>query len=358
MSTFSVELVNLDEVSAHPNADLLELARVGGYRAVVGKGIHKTGDLVLYIPEEALLPVELAAEFGYEGKLAGPLKNRVKAIRLRGELSQGLVVPYHVAMQALEKRGFGGLENCKVGSGIGHLLGIEKYEQPIPANMAGRARPRPSWFPTYTNIENIKKEPDTFTLGENVVMTEKIHGTNFGVGMTKDDREMLVSSRRMILEREDTNLYWRAAIQYDLEAFLNYLLDLTGFDVVILWGEIYGAGIQNLTYGGENGKLNYRAFDIYYSDSVEDEEGFLSIAGMREVCFDKNIDTVPILWAGPFSFEKLNEYTNGTTTVGGSHTREGVVVKPQIERRNRNGRCIAKSIAEAYLLDKNRTDLQ
>jgi RNA ligase (TIGR02306 family) len=253
MSTFSVEIVELDDVQPHPNADLLELAVIGGYRAVVGKGLHQKGDMVLYIPEEALLPVELVKFFGYEGKLSGPLKNRVKAIRLRGELSQGLVIPWRKAGEAVAINGYDPIDNYYVGKTLNYELGITKYEQPIPANMAGRARPRPNWFPTYTNIENIKKDPHIFTPGELVVMTEKIHGTNFGVGMTSGEREMLVSSRRLVLEREETNLYWRAAIQYELEEFLNHLLDVTLGSNVIVWGEIYGAGIQNLAYGGGSG---------------------------------------------------------------------------------------------------------
>lgn len=353
MSTFSVEIVMLDAVLPHPNADLLELAQIGGYRAVVGKGLHQKGDWVLYIPEEALLPVEVAKEFGYEGKLSGPLKNRVKAIRLRGELSQGLVIPWRKATDACVNRGtIPGLENVYVGLDLAEKLGITKYEQPIPANMAGRARPRPNWFPTYTNIENIKKDPHIFTPGELVVMTEKIHGTNFGVGMTSGEREMLVSSRRLVLEREETNLYWRAAIEFKLEAFLNYLLDVTLGSNVIVWGEIFGSGIQNLAYGGDPGELNYRVFDIQVNGQ------FLDTKEMRILCFEKFIDTVPILWSGPFSFEELEKHTNGKTTILGNHTREGVVVKPLTERYYRNGRCIAKSIAEAYLLDKNRTDLQ
>lgn len=353
MSTFAVEIVQLDAVLPHPNADLLELAQIGGYRAVVGKGLHQAGDLVAYIPEEALLPVDLVEEFGYAGKLSGPLKNRVKAIRLRGELSQGLVIPWRKAANACVNRGtMPELENIYVGLDITEKLGITKYEQPIPANMAGRARPRPNWFPTYTNIENIKRDPRIFTPGELVILTEKIHGTNFGVGMTSGEREMLVSSRRLVLEREETNLYWRAAIQYELDKFLNHLLDVTLGSNVIVWGEIYGAGIQNLAYGGDPGALLYRVFDIQVQGQ------FLDFAEVRTHCFAAGIETVPILWAGPFSQEKLEEHTNGTTTVGGTHTREGVVVKPQTEGWYRNGRKIAKSIAEAYLLDKNRTDLQ
>ncbi|MGO4753829.1 RNA ligase (ATP), partial [Streptomyces sp. 2MCAF27] len=90
MSTLRVtaELLTIHE---HPNADALDLAQVGLYRAVVAKGAFRSGEFAVYVPEQAVLPDELIAELGLTGRLAGTAHNRVKAIRLRGELSQGLV---------------------------------------------------------------------------------------------------------------------------------------------------------------------------------------------------------------------------------------------------------------------------
>lgn len=90
MATFEVtkEVIT---VLPHPNADALELARVGLYNAVVAKGAYQTGDTVLYIPEYAVLPGHIISALGLEGKLAGSNHDRVKPVRLRGELSQGIV---------------------------------------------------------------------------------------------------------------------------------------------------------------------------------------------------------------------------------------------------------------------------
>lgn len=90
MSSFKVTVERL-EIHPHPNADALELAQVGLYRAVVPKGVYKSGEYAVYIPEQAILPPALIMELGLEGRLAGREKNRVKAIRLRGELSQGII---------------------------------------------------------------------------------------------------------------------------------------------------------------------------------------------------------------------------------------------------------------------------
>lgn len=79
-------------ISAHPGADRLELAEIGLYKAVVGKGQFQDGEEVFYIPEQAVLPDWLIEEMGLTGKLSGKQANRVKAVRLRGILSQGLVL--------------------------------------------------------------------------------------------------------------------------------------------------------------------------------------------------------------------------------------------------------------------------
>lgn len=90
MSTLRVTAEVLT-VHPHPNADALELAQVGLYRAVVAKGVYRTGDVAVYIPEQAVLPLALVEELGLTGRLAGGNSDRVKAVRLRGELSQGIV---------------------------------------------------------------------------------------------------------------------------------------------------------------------------------------------------------------------------------------------------------------------------
>ncbi len=92
MSSLSCDVVKLD-IEPHPDADALDLARIGDYRAVVAKGMFKSGDMAVYIPEASVLPGPVIEKLGLVGRLAGSNKNRVKAIKLRGVLSQGLVYP-------------------------------------------------------------------------------------------------------------------------------------------------------------------------------------------------------------------------------------------------------------------------
>ena len=121
MSEFEVKTYPII-IERHPNADLLELARIGDYYSIVLKGQFQTGDTCAYIPEASVVPDSLIAKMGLEGKLAGRAHNRVKAIKLRGILSQGLVYP---------------MPNHPQGMDVADILGITKWEPPIPTNMSG-----------------------------------------------------------------------------------------------------------------------------------------------------------------------------------------------------------------------------
>ncbi|UZJ31862.1 RNA ligase (ATP) [Streptomyces endophytica] len=134
---------------------------MGLYRAVVAKGAYRTGDLAVYIPEQAVLPGELVAELGLTGKLAGSAANRVKAIRLRGELSQGIVC---------RPTALAGVDLAKAradGSDFAAELGIVKWVPPVPVSMSGDVEAAPELLP-WIDIENLKRCPAAFMDGEPV----------------------------------------------------------------------------------------------------------------------------------------------------------------------------------------------
>ncbi|MCA9692955.1 MAG: RNA ligase (ATP), partial [Myxococcales bacterium] len=168
MATFKVQTVRV-LIEEHPNADALELARVGDYRSVVRKGQFKSGDLVAYIPEQAIVPAPLLEELGLTGRLAGKDKDRVKAIRLRGVLSQGLCYPAR--------------ETWSEGQDVGEELGLSKYEPPVPTHMAGNVYGAGPERCVRYDIENFQRYPEVLVAGEEVVFTEKIHGTWCQIGV-------------------------------------------------------------------------------------------------------------------------------------------------------------------------------
>jgi RNA ligase (TIGR02306 family) len=341
MSTFRVEITRIDEVLPHPNADRLELVRIRGWKAVAGKGAHEPGEPVVYIPEDAVVPQPVLAALGLEGKLAGKAHNRVKAVHLRGELSQGLLMPMDV-LQALAGPG-----EYAPGTDVAEALGIIKWEEPIPAHLAGRAVPWPVWMEKYTDIENIKNFPGVLRDGEPVVMTEKLHGAcaAFGVGA---DGELFVASRNLCLARDEANAYWRVALQLGLEERLRAVRAAAGAAAVTLYGEVLG--VQDLKYGFVNGRLGVRWFDVALDGAYQDYGGTA-----HRLLLDAGLERVPVLYEGPFSDAVLAQHTDGATTLDAGHVREGVVVRPAAERYDVDsnlGRVILKSVSGAYLTRK------
>jgi RNA ligase (TIGR02306 family) len=117
------------EIFTHPNADALMIGKVGSYQVVVQKGLYNDGDEVVFAPEKSVLTGDIKTEF--EKYLAGPDKNRVKAVRLRGEISSGIIIPKHLVP---------GFETFDVGQDVSETLHITKYEPPIPTQLAGKVK--------------------------------------------------------------------------------------------------------------------------------------------------------------------------------------------------------------------------
>lgn len=146
MATFEARVYRLT-IEEHPNADALELARVGDYRSIVRKGQFRTGDLGVYIVEGSIVPKWILQSMGLwddtsdKGHLAGPNGDRVKSVKLRGILSTGLIYPViEDAMgngQIIAGSENGAFCNVVEGQDVASELGIEKYSPPIPIHMAG-----------------------------------------------------------------------------------------------------------------------------------------------------------------------------------------------------------------------------
>ncbi|MEU7280596.1 RNA ligase (ATP) [Streptomyces sp. NPDC045431] len=356
MSTLRVtaELLTVHE---HPNADALELAQVGLYRAVVAKGAYRSGDAAVYIPEQAVLPPELIAELGLTGRLAGKASDRVKAVRLRGELSQGIVCrPRALADVDLVRA-------AAEGTDFAELLGVTKWVPPVPTTMDGEVEAAPDLLP-WVDIENVQRYPDVFEPGEPVVLTEKVHGTACLVTYVAEDERVYVSSKGfgakgLALKEDPGNLYWRAVRAYDVPAVAARLAARLGATRVGIFGEVYGAGVQDLAYGA-NGRaeegVGYAVFDV----SAE-IDGRVRWLGADELPADE-LPLVPRLYAGPYDIATVLELATGRETVSGRelHLREGVVIRSAVERYSPvvGGRAIAKAVSPAYLIRKGGTEYE
>ncbi|NUS23092.1 MAG: RNA ligase (ATP) [Streptomyces sp.] len=355
MSTLRVTAEVLT-VHDHPNADALELAQVGLYRAVVAKGAYRTGDAAVYIPEQSVLPAGLIEELGLTGRLAGGNADRVKAVRLRGELSQGIVCrPAALAGVDLTRAAVDGTD-------FAEWLGITKWVPPIPPTMSGEVESAPDLLP-WVDIENIQRYPDVFTPGEPVVLTEKLHGSACLLTYLASEGRVYVSSKgfgakSLALKEDPRNLYWRAVHAHGVPEVAARLADRLGATRVGIFAEVYGAGVQDLTYGadGRRDTLGYAVFDV--SAEIDGEVRWLNPAEL----LDGELPLVPKLFEGPYDIERVLEVASGRETVSGRdlHLREGVVIRPTTERYSEvtGGRAIAKAVSPEYLTRKNATEYE
>lgn len=352
MAHFSVKVTSI-KIEPHPNADNIELAVIGGFRSIVQKGKFKDGDLVAYIPEQSIVPNSILAELGLEGKLSGLGKNRVKAIKLRGELSQGLVYPAK--------------SNWIEGQDVTEELGIVKWEPAIPTHLAGQVDTLSKFQHLLDNktaehipdlafkydIENIKNWMNVLEVGEEVVMTEKLHGTLVCIGVVFPDMKEFVSSkgllaRGFLLQDNDTNknnVYIQAKTLANLANRLSADM-FTEPTIMYVFGEIFGKGIQDLDYQIQH--PTFALFDI----AIRNKNGtrFLGEEEFREMCFRIDLPMVPLVYQGGFSHELLTQHTVGNSIYTNMQIREGVVIKPVIEREDKKlGRVILKSINPDYL---------
>lgn len=361
MSTFAVHVVRA-VIEPHGNADSLEIARVGDYRSIVRKGQFRTGDLVVYIPEQAIVPDALLDELGLRGKLAGKDGNRVKAIKLRGVLSQGLVYPARATWSE--------------GQDVAAELGVHKWEPPVPSHMNGQVYGAGADRCVKYDVENFKAFPDVLADGEPVVFTEKIHGTWCQVGLLPESAaepygRLVVSSKGLAgkglafvpdAPENATNLYLRVARHLEFAPRIEraFASELAAGRPIFVLGEVFGAGVQDLSYGAkaeQDRSIGFRVFDIYVG--WVGQGGFLSDADLEAACAALGLPRVPVLYRGPFSRAVMHEHTEGKETISGQalHVREGVVIRPQIERHEHElGRVQLKSVSEKYLLRAGGTE--
>lgn len=355
MSTMEARVLPIT-ITPHPNADKLDVGHAFGYQFIVPKGKFHDGDLGVYIMDQSILPDAIVDEMGIREYLSGGAKNRVRPVRLRGVLSEGLF--YRPAAWPA---------HWVAGMDVADELGITKYAPPLPAEMVAKVTlgPRSGIWRHY-DIENVKRYPDTIAAGEPVSFTEKLHGTFCAVGIVGGERVVTSKgflARGMVLIPDERNLYWHAVTQADVHARIEAFMARWEIAEALLFGEVFGTGVQDLGYGIAKGHAHFRAFDLCVSlprdtDVLADAYTFLSVDTFAEAMAEMGIPTVPEVYRGPFSWETLDAHTSGRSTLA-EHLREGVVIKPIVPRNDPElGRVILKSISPDYLVRKGGTEYQ
>jgi RNA ligase (TIGR02306 family) len=329
----------IDAINPIEGADAIECATVGGWKIVVKKGEFSVGDLAVYCEIDSWMPHSLAP-FLSKGQhprvFEGVEGERLKTIKLRGQLSQGLLLPRYVA---LDKVG-----EIHEGMDVTELLGILKWEKAIPAQLAGVCK---GAFPTQIpktdqeRCQNLAKEI-TSAIEERTKfeVTEKLEGSSMTVYRMQG--EFGVCSRNMNLKETEGNSFWDVARANDIEAKMIAIDEFWDFAIQ---GELVGPGIQGNIY--KLIKPEFYVFDVYNIQTGE----YLSPAARRDLIERMGLKHVPVLVVEVWSIDALGitdipqllSFAEGKSVFTNTE-REGVVFKEV------NGGFTFKAISNKYLL--------
>lgn len=255
----------IDAINPIPGADAIEVAVVGGWNVVVKKGEYNVGDLAVYCEIDSWMPNELAPFLskGQEPREYNGVKGeRLRTVKLRGQISQGLLLP----VQHKEGGLFwitnkdGTMNSVVEGDDVTEALGIQKWEAPIPAQLAGQVR---GAFPSIVRktdqerVQNLIAEVDAWSNeGLQWEVTEKLDGSSCTFFLDGDG-EFHVCSRNLDLTRDENNSLWKMAIKYDIEEKMK-IADMKNYAIQ---GELIGEGIQGNLYKIKG--QDFFVFDIY-----------------------------------------------------------------------------------------------
>ncbi len=309
-------IAKIDEVAPIPNADAICAYRVGGWWVVDKKNVYNTGDICVYVSIDSFIPHEIAP-FLSKGKepreYNGVKGERLRTVRLRGTLSQGLLLSRYTA---LDKVG-----EISVGQDVTELLGIQKWD-PIPVQLAGDVEGAfPSVIPKtdQERIQNLTEELKTWQNNSAFTweITEKCDGSSMTV-FVNGDREG-VCSRNWALKETESNTLWRVARREGLIEKVRQ----TGRNLA-LQGELIGEGIQGNAYNIKG--QDFRLFDIYDIDSGE----YLGPLERRVFAETHGIKHVPVITTEMVIQEwvtGLLTMADGVSALNPKTNREGFVFK-------------------------------
>jgi RNA ligase (TIGR02306 family) len=329
VSDIAITVQEIREVENHPDADRLDIVKILGTQCIVGRDEYVVGDKVIYFPPDMMIPEAIADALGVLKYLKHvrwnreKVQSRIAACRLRGVPSYGFVIDCD--------------QRLEIDKDVTALYMGEKYEPEINTMVGVGGRRFNEYglpegkFHRYTNLQHHWRYPNVFEPDENVIVTEKIHGTNSRLGVLLEDGEFVFAAGSHRVRWKDCPMgdrYWKPLGT----STMRLLNELCGESAdVILFGEIYGSSVQDMNYGvmGDDG---YRVFDISVNGRYLDWKDVVAHCRKHEV------PTVPVLFEGPWSCvsEVIDELASGGTCVGESTNtfkgREGIVIKTAKER--------------------------
>lgn len=324
----------IEEIKIIPDADKIVAYRVRGWWVVDRKDAYKVGDLAVYCEIDSWIPSTIAPFLTKPGHFPkvyeGVEGERLKTVKLRGQLSQGLLLNLDDVIP--ETHSFA------EGDDVSEYLNIQKWEMTVPAQLAGQVKGNfPSLIPKtdQERAQNLKKEIEG--LGSmDFEVTEKLEGSSMTCYLI--DGEFGVCSRNMDLKRDENNSFWAVAIEQDIEQKMRDYMVHADYAIQ---GELIGPGIQGNIY--KLSKPEFHVFDIY-----DINEGvYLKPDIRRKTVANMGLNHVPVInpeWVPPNSIDGILEAAEGKATLNPKQEREGIVLKAN------NGGMTFKAISNRYLM--------
>ncbi len=317
-------------------ADKIELAHILGWQCVVKKGEFKTGDLCVYCEVDSVLPegnphFEFLRERCFRDN--GAQKGfRIKTIRLRKQISQGIAFPLSILAPG----------EYKDGDPVTKILGVVKWDPPVPAALAGEVLGEfPSFIPK-TDELRIQSAPETLDelKGKKVYISEKVDGTSATIYFNSGD--FGVCSRNLELKETENNAYWKVAKRLDVANKLK-----TFGKNIAIQGELAGPGVQKNLLRLQD--LEIFVFNIFFLD----ERRYCGFSELKELADKFGLKTVPVLSKDiefSFTLDQLLEMAKGKYA-GTSNDREGIVIRTMTETHSEamKGRMSFKVLNNDFL---------
>ena len=345
----------IGEIRPIEGADNIELAIVNGWHAITKKGQHNVDEQVIIATTDAVIPLSISDELGVTGYLRKG--QRVRTVKLRGVYSECLIMPMDLLVFT---------ENTNDGDDMMETLGVVKYEPPVKMvemSVGGRKfkyHQNPN-FHIYFKFPNLKNAPEMFNEEDIVTVTRKLHGTNARYGIVKKKGLSLWDRVRMLFGNKwvgyeyvygshnvekgsdsqgfySTDVWGTIADNYEIKSKLWKFVktfnepELLG-DGLIIYGEIYGHGIQkNYDYGLED--IMFAGFDVELNGK------YLPYHDEKNIFESLDLPRVEVLYMGPWSKEEQDKHVFNNMIKGTKVPHEGVVVKSVTGDRYKVGKVI------------------
>lgn len=371
-TVYKVPYTKILDVQPHSNAERLELATVYGFQVIVPKGRYKVGDKCIYIPIDSILPVNLEEIIFPPDSKVKLHHHRVRQIKLRGLASQGMLIDPSEVTSLANPDFFTDEQDLK------SVLGIKKYQPPArrmpgPAGVPGGRKKKGTHplFHKYNGLDNIKWFPNKFKEGDQVVIQEKLHGTNARASILPFEANSIMKKIKKFLRLAPAIEQCYGSNNVEISAAKTY----TGFygeDIYgktfanlgvfgklklgeTVFGEIIGPGIQK---GYEYGLKDHRfvLFDVKVLQP-DGKQKWLTPAEVEAFANERGFEYVPVVYYGPFNKELTYTFTKGASKYDPSvKVREGIVIKSADKYDIEGNKQALKWVSEDYLDDKSNTD--